>query len=75
MADVAHIEIDRFLIEEKLDSGLRKLSYVLTEDQGACCLTEGLSSLGLSRLCDGLNRYLSPILRGVLRIKFKMLIM
>lgn len=50
MADVAHIEIDRFLIEEKLDSGLRKLSYVLTEDQGACCLTEGLSSLGLSRL-------------------------
>jgi hypothetical protein len=47
-----HVEIDRFFIKEKLDSGLLELGYVATREQVADCLTKGLSSLDLIRLCD-----------------------
>ncbi|KAJ9550922.1 hypothetical protein OSB04_014967 [Centaurea solstitialis] len=40
-----HIEIDKFFIKEKLDSGLLKISHVPTEGQVADCLTKGLSTL------------------------------
>ena len=36
-----HIEINRFFIKEKLDSGILKLSHVSTKDQIADCLTKG----------------------------------
>ena len=36
-----HIEINRFVIKEKLDSGILKLSHVSTKDQIADCLTKG----------------------------------
>ena len=47
-----HIEIDRFFIKEKLDSGLLELSHVSTKDQAADCLTKGLSSVDMIRGCD-----------------------
>jgi hypothetical protein len=47
-----HVEIDRFFIKEKLNSGLLELGHVATREQVADCLTKGLSSLDLSRLCD-----------------------
>jgi hypothetical protein len=47
-----HVEIDRFFIKEKLDNGLLELSHVATGEKVADCLTKGLSSLNLARLCD-----------------------
>ena len=47
-----HIEIDRFFIKEKLDSGLLELSHVSTKDQAADCLTKGLNSVDMIRGCD-----------------------
>jgi hypothetical protein len=47
-----HVEIDRFFIKEKLQSGLLELSHVATANQVADCLTKGLSSIDLVRLCD-----------------------
>jgi hypothetical protein len=47
-----HIEIDRFFIKEKLNSGLLKLGHVSTRDQATDCLTKGLNSLNLTRECD-----------------------
>jgi hypothetical protein len=47
-----HIEIDRFFIKEKLNSGLLELDHVSTRDQAADCLTKGLNSLDLARGCD-----------------------
>jgi hypothetical protein len=35
-----HIEIDRFFIKEKLNSGLLELGHVSTRDQAANCLTK-----------------------------------
>jgi hypothetical protein len=35
-----HIEIDRFFIKEKLNSGLLELGHVSTKDQAADCLTK-----------------------------------
>ena len=49
---IKHVEINRFFIKEKLESGLLKLSHVATGDQVADCLTKGLSSMDLVRLCD-----------------------
>jgi hypothetical protein len=37
-----HVEIDRFFIKEKLDSGIIMLKYVKSRDQLADCLTKGL---------------------------------
>jgi Reverse transcriptase (RNA-dependent DNA polymerase) len=47
-----HIEIDRFFIKEKLNSGLLELGHVSTRDQAADCLTKGLNLLDLTRGCD-----------------------
>ena len=47
-----HIEIDRFFIKEKLDSGLLELNHVATGDQAADCLTKGLSSHDLEKGCS-----------------------
>jgi len=37
-----HVEIDRFFIKEKLDSGVLKLGYVRSRSQLADCFTKGL---------------------------------
>jgi hypothetical protein len=37
-----HVEIDRFFIKEKLDSGILKLGYVKSRSQLADCFTKGL---------------------------------
>ena len=37
-----HVEIDRFFIKEKMDSGALKLEYVKSRGQLADCLTKGL---------------------------------
>jgi hypothetical protein len=47
-----YIEIDRFFIKEKLNSGLLELGHVSIRDQAADCLTKGLNSLDLARGCD-----------------------
>jgi hypothetical protein len=47
-----HVEIDRFFIKEKLESGLLELSHVAIGNQVADCFTKGLSSINLMRLCD-----------------------
>jgi len=47
-----HVEIDRFFIKEKLDSGLLELEHVATKEQVADCLTKGLSSLDLTKFCN-----------------------
>ena len=47
-----HIEIDRFFIKEKLEQGILKIDHVRSEEQVADCLTKGLSSLSLSKLCN-----------------------
>jgi hypothetical protein len=49
---IKHIEIGRFFIKEKLNSGLLELDHVSTRDQAADCLTKGLNSLDLVRGCD-----------------------
>jgi hypothetical protein len=47
-----YIEIDRFFINEKLNSGLLELGHVSTRDQAADYLTKRLNSLDLARGCD-----------------------
>jgi hypothetical protein len=37
-----HMEIDRFFIKEKLDSGVLRLNYVKSRGQLADCFTKGL---------------------------------
>jgi hypothetical protein len=46
-----HVEIDRF-IKEKLNNELLELGHVVTREQVADCLTKGLNSLDLIKLCD-----------------------
>jgi hypothetical protein len=46
------VEIDRFFIKEKLDSGLLEPNHVATGNQVTNCLTKVLSSIDLVRLCD-----------------------
>ncbi|XP_078167096.1 protein DA1-related 1-like [Carex rostrata] len=48
-----HMEIDRFFIKEKLESELLELSNVAIGDQVVDCLTKGLSSMDLVRICAG----------------------
>jgi hypothetical protein len=50
-----HIEIDRFFIKEKLNSGLLELGHISTKDQAADCLTKELNSLDLVRGCDKMD--------------------
>jgi hypothetical protein len=47
-----HVEIDSLFIKEKLNSGLLELRRVATREQVTDCLTKGLNSLYLIRLCD-----------------------
>jgi hypothetical protein len=47
-----HVAITMFFIKEKLKSGLLEPSRVATKNQVADCLTKGLSSIYLVRLCD-----------------------
>jgi hypothetical protein len=47
-----HVEINRFFIKKKLNSRLLELRHVATREQVAGCLTKGLNSLDLIRLCD-----------------------
>jgi hypothetical protein len=37
-----HVEIERFFIKEKLDSGILRLKYVKSRSQLADCFTKGL---------------------------------
>jgi hypothetical protein len=50
-----HVEIDRFFIKEKLNNDELELGHVATKEQVADCLTKGLSTLDLSRLCDKMS--------------------
>ena len=47
-----HIEIDRFFIKEKLDSGKLKLNYVRSREQLADCFTKGLGPGDGVTLCN-----------------------
>jgi hypothetical protein len=47
-----HIEINKFFIKEKLNSGLLELGHVSTKEQVANCLTKRIRSLDLARRCD-----------------------
>jgi hypothetical protein len=42
-------------MKEKLDNRLLGLSYVATGEQVADCLTKGLTSSDLVRLCDNMS--------------------
>jgi hypothetical protein len=50
-----HVEIDRFFIKEKLSSELLKLGHVAIRYQVVDCLTKGLNSLDIIRLCDKMS--------------------
>jgi hypothetical protein len=47
-----HIEIDRFFIKEKIDSGMLKLKYVKSSEQVADCLTKGLGPSESMAICN-----------------------
>jgi hypothetical protein len=49
------METDRFFIKEKLNSGLLELGHVAIGEQVVDCLTKGLCSLDISRLCDKMD--------------------
>jgi hypothetical protein len=50
-----HMEIDRFFIKEKLNSGLLELRHIATREQVTNCLAKGLSSLDLIRFYDDMD--------------------
>jgi hypothetical protein len=54
-----HMEIGRFFIKKKLYSELLELGHVATRQQEVDCLTKGLSSLDLIRLCDKMAQWIS----------------
>jgi hypothetical protein len=43
-----HVDIDRFFIKEKLDSGVLKLEHVKSHSQLAYCFTKGLGPREMS---------------------------
>jgi hypothetical protein len=45
-----HVEINKFFIKEKLNSGLLELGHVATREQVVDCHTMGLSSLDLDHV-------------------------
>jgi len=47
-----HVEIDRFFIKEKLDSGVLKLTYVKSRSQLADCFTKGLGPSEVELSCS-----------------------
>ena len=63
-----YVEIDRFFIKEKMDSGALKLEYVKSRDQLAGCLTKGLGPKDNELACNkmGMLNIFSPSWEGVL---------
>ena len=57
-----HVEIDKFFIKEKMDSGALKLEYVRSCDQLADCLTKGLGPKDNELACNkmGMLNIFSP---------------
>jgi hypothetical protein len=57
-----HVEIDRFFINEKMDSGGLRLEYVKSHDQLADCLTKGLGPKDNELACNkmGMLNIFSP---------------
>jgi hypothetical protein len=47
-----HIEIDRFFIKEKIDSGALRLQYIKSSEQLADCLTKGLGPSQSESMCN-----------------------
>ena len=47
-----HVEIDRFFIKEKLDTGIIKIDHVSSGQQIADCLTKGLGPKECNLACD-----------------------
>jgi len=47
-----HVDIDRFFIKEKLDSGVLKLKYVKSRSQLADCFTKGLGPSEVELSCS-----------------------
>ena len=47
-----HVEIDRFFIKEKLDTGIIKIEHVSSGQQIADCLTKGLGPKECNMACD-----------------------
>jgi hypothetical protein len=78
------VKIDRFFIKNMLNNRLLEPSHVATREQVVDCLTKGLASSDLTRLCDkiglvdiflprlcdkiGLVDIFLPILRGNVEI-------
>ena len=52
---VKHVDIDRFYIQEKLDSGIIEIKHVGTEDQVADIFTKGLPARTFTRLVGKLG--------------------
>lgn len=57
-----HVEIDKFFIKEKIDSGALKLKYVKSRNQVADSLTKGLGSKDNELACNkmGILNIFSP---------------
>ena len=57
-----HVEIDKFFIKEKMDSGALKLEYVRSRDQLADCLMKGLGPKDNELACNkmGMLNIFSP---------------
>jgi hypothetical protein len=57
-----HVEIDKFFIKEKIDSGALKLKYVKSRNQVADSLTKGLGSKDNELACNkmGMLNIFSP---------------
>jgi hypothetical protein len=47
-----HVEIDKFFIKEKIDSGVLKLEYVRSCNQLADCFTKGLGPMKNESVCN-----------------------
>nr|ABA93730.1 retrotransposon protein, putative, unclassified [Oryza sativa Japonica Group] len=47
-----HVEIDRFFIKEKIDSGVLRLEYIKSCEQLADCLTKGLGPSEIQSICN-----------------------
>ena len=57
-----HVEIDRFFIKEKMDSGVLRLKYVKSSEQLADCLTKDLGTKDNESVCNkmGMLNIFSP---------------
>ena len=57
-----HVEIDRFFIKEKMNSGILRLKYVKSREQLADCPTKGLGTKDNESACNkmGMLNIFSP---------------